>query len=226
MQGEAAGCPVRIIDCIQGSDEWFALRAGRATASEFSSILAKGQGKSRASYLRKVAAERLTGKPSPEGFKGAYLDRGHELEPFARAAYETAKSVMVDQVGLILHDDLMVAGSPDFLVGDEGGGEIKCVIPTAQMDTILAGGYPSEHKAQIQGNIWISGRKWWDFVSYCPEMPPHLQLYTFKVERDPDYIAVLEKEVRLFLAEVDALLGRLPRPPLPPEATAFMMHDA
>jgi hypothetical protein len=61
----------------------------------------------------------------------------------------------------------------------DGGIEAKCVIPTVQLDTILGGDYPSEHKAQIQGNLWITGRKWWDFVSYSPDMPEHLRLYVF-----------------------------------------------
>jgi len=204
-----------LVNCKQGSPEWFAARAGRATSSEFASILAKGQGKTRASYLRKVASERLTGQHFDNGFKGFALDRGHELEPIARNEYEATRGVIVDQVGLALHDDFLVSCSPDGLVGEEGGIEIKSVYPTTQLDTILAGGFPSEHRAQIQGNLWITGRKWWDFISYCPEMPNHLQLYVFRVVPDPAYITTLAEEVRVFLAEVDQLLGRLPKAPAP-----------
>lgn len=199
-----------IIDVEQGSAEWLQARAGLATSSEFSSILAKGHGKTRASYLRKVAAERLTGKPS-EHFKFACADRGHELEPLARMEYTVRTGNEVEQVGMLRHDDLMAACSPDGLVFMDGGVEIKSVIPTTQMDTILAGGYPTEHKAQIQGNLWISGRGWWDFVSYCPEMPEHLQVYIFRVMPDREYIATLETEVRSFLDDVDALIARLPK---------------
>jgi hypothetical protein len=93
------------------------------------------------------------------------------------------------------------------------GAEIKCVIPTVQVETIDAGGYPSEHKPQIQGSMWIADCGAWDFCSYCPEMPERLRTYIFPVERDEDYIRkVLEPEVRRFLDDVsrtvDRLLGR------------------
>lgn len=201
---------MKILDLEQGSPEWFEARAGRATASEFSSILAKGQGKTRAAYLRKVAAERLTGKPV-ESYKNQHMERGQEQEQFARAAYEIEKGVLVQRVGLIIHDDLMVSCSPDGLVGNNGGTEIKSVISTVQMDTLLAGGYPPEHKAQIQGSLWISEREWWDFVSFSPDMPKHLQAYIFRVFRDDSYIKTLEAEVRAFLDEVDALLAKFPK---------------
>jgi hypothetical protein len=218
---------MKIIDCEQGSPEWFAARAGRATASEFSSILAKGQGKTRAAYLRRVAAERLTSK-IVETYSNAAMERGKELEPFARAEYEMIKGVLVDQVGLILPDDdnILASCSPDGLIGMSGGLEIKCVNQMVQLDTILAGAYPSEHKAQIQGNIWITDRKWWDFVSFCPEMPKHLQTYIFRVFRDEAYIENLCYEVMVFLADVKAMLAKLPAAPLPPGSKNFMRHDA
>lgn len=205
---------MKILTCEQGSAEWFAARAGRATASKFNAILAKGQGKTRATYLRQVCAERITGLPT-ETFKNVIMEeRGHGLEPLARMAYETAVHDLVDQVGLILHDDILVSASPDFLWG-KGGGEIKSVLPTTQIETWAAGGYPSEHKPQIMGNIWIAGAEWWDFVSYCPEMPPHLQLYIFRVMPDLEYISALEAEVKTFLADVDAYLAKLPQAPVP-----------
>lgn len=192
---------MQIINCEQGSPEWFAERCGLATASEFSSILAKGQGKTRASYLRKIVAERLTGVPA-EHFKNGYMDRGHEYEPLARAEYEYRREVTIETIGLIKHDHIDVACSPDGLVGNDGGVEIKSVIPTTQVETILGGCVPSEHKAQVQGNIWISGRKWWDFVSFCPEMPPELRLFVVRCEPDRKYIETLSEEVCRFNEEV------------------------
>lgn len=187
---------------IQGSEEWALARCGRATASEFSSILAKGQGKMRASYFRRVLAERLTGKPV-ETYRNGHMDRGHEEEAFARMAYEEHTGAIVQEVGFIQHQSLMAGCSPDGLVGDKGGAEIKSVISTVQLETMLAGGYPNEHKAQIQGNLWITEREFWDFCSYSSSMPPHLQLYVFRVERDEEYIKALEAEVAKFLKEVD-----------------------
>lgn len=171
-------------------------------------MLAKGQGKTRTAYLRRLVAERLTGKPT-ETYKNAHMDRGTEQEPFARMAYESLKGEPVELAGFIKHESLMAGCSPDGLVGDDGGAEIKCVIPTVHLDTILAGGYPSEHRAQIHGSLWITGRKWWDFCSYSPDMPEHLRTYVFRVERDEQYIINLAAEVIVFLKEVDAMVAKL-----------------
>jgi hypothetical protein len=203
-----------ILDMPQGSDAWTLARLGRATASEFSSVLAKGQGKTRTAYLRRIVCERLTGKPMETYATGSWaknLERGTEQEPAARAAYEAQTGNLVQQVGFIAHDSLMVGCSPDGLIDEDGGCEIKSVIPTVQIDTIMDGGYPSAHKAQIQGSLWITGRKWWDFASYSPDMPPHLQLYVFRVQPDADYIRQLAAEVTVFLDEVQALYLKLMR---------------
>ena len=199
---------MKIIDFPQGSEEWAQARCGRATASEFSSVLAKGQGKMRTAYLRRLVAERLTGKPT-EGYKNAHMERGQEQEQFARAAYEIKTNSIVDKVGFIQHESLMLGCSPDGFVGIDGGVEIKSVIPTVQLETILTGGYPSEHRAQIQGNLWLSGRAWWDFCSFSEDLPENLRTYVFRVLPDAKYIVQLEAEVTVFLREVDALLDQL-----------------
>ena len=193
----------------QGSPEWHALRCGKASASEFSSILAKGQGKMRASYLRRVVAETLTGKPS-DTYRNSHMDRGNEQEPMARWSYELASGNAVERVGFIEHDNGRVGCSPDGLcLNGTRGTEIKCVIPTVQVETLERGGYPPEHKAQIQGGMWITGLETWDFCSYSPDMPPHLRTYIFTVERDETYISIIENEVMSFLADVDRMLSRL-----------------
>jgi hypothetical protein len=194
----------------QGTEGWLLERCGHATASEFASILAKGQGKMRATYMRKVLAERLTGKPC-ESYHNAHMERGLEQEPYARLAYEARTGNVVELAGFIKHPTLNVGCSPDGLIDEDGGAEIKSVIPTVQVETILSGGYPSEHKAQVQGSLWITGRRYWDFCSYCPDMPEHLRLYIYKVYPDEAYIKTLETEVRGFLLEVqtryDVLMG-------------------
>lgn len=191
----------------QGTPEWFEDRRGRATASNFSAVLAKGEGKTRKAYMLKLAAERLTGKVD-EGFSNKHTDRGTEQEPFARLAYEAHVGEIVEEVGFIAHPILMAGSSPDGLV-DVGGCEIKSVIPTVQLETIMKGGYPSSHKAQIMGNLWITGREWWDFCSWSPDLPDPLRLYVFRVERDEAYIRTLESEVRTFLTELDTLIETL-----------------
>lgn len=199
-----------IIDAEQGSDEWHLARAGRATASEFSSVLAKGQGKTRAAYLRRVVAERLTGKPT-ETYKNGHMDRGTAQEPYARMSYEAATGNFVEQIGFIQHDTLMAGCSPDGLIGSDGCVEIKSVIPTVQLETILAGEYPSEHRAQLMGALWLTGRDWIDFCSYSPDMPGNLRTYIFRVKRDEAYITQLAAEVTVFLTEVERLIEQLNR---------------
>jgi hypothetical protein len=201
-QGAQGGGRVKIIECHQGSPEWHGARCGRATASEFSGVLAKGEGKTRAAYLRKLVGERLTGKVT-ESFSNVHTLRGSEHEAMARLSYEASIDDFVEQVGFLQHDTLMVGCSPDGLVGSKGGCEFKCVLPHIHVETMLRGNFPPEHKAQVQGCLWISGREFWDFGSYCPEMPAHLRLYRHRVTRDEAYIENLEAEVRKFLAEVD-----------------------
>ena len=188
----------------QGTEEWRQQRCGLATASAFADILAKGKGDTRAAYMRRLVAERLIGRPL-ETFKNAHMDRGHEQEPLARAAYEIETGHVVEASGFVRHPRLMAGCSPDGLVDMDGGTEIKSVIPTVQIATILAGYYPLEHKPQIQGNLWITGRQWWDFISYCPDLPEHLQLYVYRVTPDHDYIGNLALEVARFLKEADEL---------------------
>lgn len=199
-----------IINAEQGSPGWHAARAGRVTASEFSAVLAKGEGKTRGKYMLKVIAERLTGKPS-DSYHNAHMDRGTEQEPDARASYEAITGWLVDQVGFIADDRLMTGCSPDGLVGEDGIIEIKCVIPTVQVATILSCQSPPEHRAQIQGEMWLTGRKWVDFVSYSPDMPERMRTYIFRVTRDPAYIATLDLEVKQFLAEVEAYVQKIGR---------------
>jgi hypothetical protein len=197
---------------IPNSPEHMALRCGRATASEFSAVLAKGQGKTRAAYLRRLVAERLTGK-SAETYKNAHMERGIEQEPYARLAYEAITGEPITPMAFIPHRDLMAGCSPDGLIGDDGGGEFKCVIPTVQLETIATGGYPTEHKAQIQGSLWLSGRRWWDFCSHSPDFKDaHLRTYIFRVERDEPYILNLQAEVTVFLKEVDAQVAKFKEP--------------
>lgn len=196
-------------DIEQGTEAWHALKAGKVSASCFADILAKGQGKMRASYMRRIVAERLIGKPI-DTYRNAHMDRGTEQEPLARLAYEAATDCLLERVGFIEHDDLPVGCSPDSLiVGKRRGLEVKCVIPTVQIDTWLTGGCPSEHKPQVQGGMWLTGYDEWDFVSYSPLLPAHRRLYVYTVQRDQAYIDDLEKEVMRFLKDVAITMERL-----------------
>lgn len=193
---------------LQRTDGWFEDRLGLPTCSMYSAVLAKGEGKTRASYMVKLAAERLTGKRA-ESFSNGHTDRGEVQEPYAQMAYEARTGNVVQEVGFIRHPLLETGGSPDGLIDLDGGLEIKSVIPTVQIETIRKGSYPTGHKPQIQGNLMNTGRAWWDFCSYSPDMPAGLDLYIFRVERDQAYIDNLEAEIIRFNKELDAMVEAL-----------------
>lgn len=192
----------------QGSSEWLEARLGHVTASCFADVMAQGKGITRIKYMRRLVAERLTGKPF-ESYYNRDMERGNEQEPYARMEYEATTGNIVQEVGFIKHPILLAGASPDGLIDHDGGMEIKSVKPTVQIETIERGSCPYEHAAQVQGNLWITGRSWWDFVSYSPDMPESLRLYICRVVRNEQYIANLEVEVIKFLAEADEMYERL-----------------
>jgi len=196
----------------QQTAEWRKERAGCATASCFDRVMAKlkvGEATTRAKYRLQLATERLTGNPV-EGYVNAAMQWGIATQPEATMAYEALRGVLVEEVGFVSHPSIQDCGaSPDGLVGDDGMVEIKCPESTTHLTSMEAGGLPSEHVAQVQGQMAVCGRKWVDFVSYDPRFPPGLQLFVVRVPRDDGYIAELEKEVRVFLAGVDATVERL-----------------
>lgn len=195
---------------IQGSPEWFAARCGRATASRFCDVLAKiktGEAAGRRNYRAQLVCERMTGAPA-ESFESPAMKWGTETEPFARAAYEEQTGNLVEQIAFIPHPDLMAGASPDGLIEADGGIEIKCPNTATHIDTLLKGMSP-DHIPQIQGCMWLSGRQWWDFVSFDPRLPEKLQLYVQRIPRDDTYIVQLGLAVMLFLGEVDDLILEL-----------------
>jgi hypothetical protein len=195
----------------QRSDEWFAARCGKATASRFRDILAtikSGEAADRRNYRAALVCERLTGKPD-QGFTNSAMQWGTEQEPFARIAYMALTGHEVEEVGFFLHPEMAAGASPDGFVGEDGGLEIKCPNKATHLATLLAGKMPPEHLPQVQGAMWITGRKWWDFVSYHPEFPEHLQLFVQRIERDDTYITQLALAVSLFLSEVDEAVAAL-----------------
>lgn len=195
---------MKIIDCAQGSPEWLAHRCGIATASGFDDILAtikSGEAAARRNYRARLVVERLTGK-SVETFQTAAMRQGTEREPAARSAYEFRSGEWVKEVGFCRHDELEAGASPDGLVGDDGGLEIKCPELATHLAYLRLDGIPSEYVAQVQGCMWITGRAWWDFASYSPDFPERLQLVVRRVPRDELYIAGLALAVELFMGEV------------------------
>ena len=135
---------------------------------------------------------------------------GVEHEAEARATYAFLTNEPVVEVGLIPHPTIPNAHcSPDALVGDDGGLEVKCPTSATHLKTLLADAVPEEHLPQILWNLACSGRRFWDFVSYDPRFPDGLQFFVKRVERDQAAIEAMEKEARAFLAELEDKLKAL-----------------
>lgn len=205
---------MKIIDCVQGSPEWLAARCGKVTASRICDVLAKlkkgGEPSCRRDYRIQLVAEILTGQTEDQ-YVSKEMEWGTANEPFARASYEIAKNVMVEQVGFVLHPRIdRAGGSPDGLVGDDGGLEIKCPKTTTHIEWLLADVVPEEHQGQLLFNMACADRSWWDFCSYDPRLPEQYRLFVKRMHRDDTRIAEIEKEVEQFLLEVDSLILSLP----------------
>ena len=195
-----------IIDCVQGTDEWFAARLTIVTASHFSDVLNTKTG--RGTYMMRLVAEKQQGKPQ-DSFHNKSMDNGQAYEDNARQYYEAKFGVSVEQVGFIKMGQ--IGASPDGLVGDDGGVEIKCSDGPTHYRIILADKMPTAHIPQVQGNIWVSGRKWWDFISYDPwgQFKP---FYCKRIERDDNYINnTLKPACEKFLQEMNDINEKITR---------------
>jgi putative phage-type endonuclease len=202
-------------DLEQRSADWFRARAGKATASRFKDIIAKrkdGKGylAARDDYVADLVVERLTGEPRPE-ITAKELAWGNEHQDEARRAYQSLRGVIVEDVGFVQHATLQAGCSPDGLVDWDGLIEIKCPFNSRNHIETLTSGMPAEHLAQVQGQLWITGRDWCDFISFDPRMPPELQLYVQRINRDPGFIADLQAEVTSFLEQVGNQVEALKR---------------
>ncbi|WP_020184803.1 lambda exonuclease family protein [Methylopila sp. 73B] len=199
---------MRIIDCEQGSPEWFAARAGMPTASEFSTVMAKGKeggaSKMRRTYMLKLAGEILTGDPM-EGFSNSHTDRGHEMEPEARDLYSFVADVEPERVGFIVNG--AKGASPDSLIGDVGALEIKTKLPHLLIDVLLRDEFPADHKAQCQGVLWVAEREWIDIAVYWPRLP----LFVKRAYRDEPYIKAMSDAVDAFNDELHELVEKVRR---------------
>lgn len=207
-------------DLIQGTPEWLQTRCGMATGSRIGAAIKKiGKTKEhpegtrysaeRETYLWEVICERLTGRTADHFVNDAML-WGTENEPLAVAAYENRTQTIVESVGFAIHPRIKWFGSsPDGLIGTEGCLEVKCPTSATHLRWIIDGVVPDEHIAQMKAEMSCAERQWCDFVSYDPRMPKELRLFVRRLERDEAMIQELEREVEIFLAEVDVMLETL-----------------
>lgn len=196
-------------DIIQGSDAWKQLRCGLITGSKIADVMQEKKGTGYDNYLAQLVVERLTGCVT-ETFKNAYMERGNEDEEAARDCYSFFTGNDVDQIAFIKHPTIDCFGvSPDGLIGDDGMVEIKRKIPALHIKYILQNRIPPEYVKQMTAELACSGRKWNEFVSYCPEMPENMQLFICRMERDETAIKVMEQSVIEFDKAVNKMIQEL-----------------
>lgn len=197
------------LDFPQGSPEWHNARLGHPTASKFGTVLAQGrsggESKTRKAYLRGLVGERMTGQAMSD-FENAHMRRGHEMEPEARDFYEFIREVEVQSCGhVVLVEEggkIHCGATPDGLVGEDGLLEIKTKLPHLMVEVHEGREVPGEHIAQIQGQLWITGRKWCDFFCYWPKIKPFLK----RVHADPHYHeTILAPALAKFNEELDQM---------------------
>jgi exodeoxyribonuclease (lambda-induced) len=204
---------VIFVECLQGSPEWHQARAGVITASCFGeaiSRMSRTSGKRKAGdptaasdkYAADLAIERISGKPYGAPPKAWVLDRGHEMEALARMHYEARTESLVTEAGLVLTENRLFGYSTDGVVGDDGLIEIKAPIDSLKIIEVMDGDL-SEYQHQMQGGMWITGRKWCDFIMYVPDLRnAGKDLYVKRVMRDDAFIDAMVLELAAFASRV------------------------
>lgn len=200
----------------QRSESWFDARRGLPTCSRFDAILTPKTGKPAAAQdglINSLIAESIA--PAAEGFikpeyVSAEMEQGMKLEAEARCAYELEFApAPVSEAGFLLHDSGLFGGSPDALVGEVGGCEIKCPLLATHVGYVRNGTLPDAYRCQVHGYLIVTGRAWWSFFSYARGAEPlHLT-----VTRD-DFTARLEAELFAFCARYNAERAKFNLPPI------------
>lgn len=197
---------MQVINLDQGSKEWHEARKGVVTGSRFKDVVTPTKGelsKSSKKYMYELVAERMG--VTVDFFSNEHMQRGNELEDSARTAYEFIKDSVVNEVGFCLDDNKVIGVSPDGLIGEDGGLEIKCPKETTHIAYLEDGGLPLIYKPQVQGSMWITGRKWWDFMSYHPQLPPLI----VRVYRDEEYISKMDEVITEFSSNMIELENKI-----------------
>lgn len=201
----------KLIECEQGTVEWRQARLGLPTASEFSTVLAQGKGGgpsiTRTKYLYRLAGEIVTGQPDESGWTGPNHERGHAMEDGIRQRYIFRNGCDLTQVGFIRHDRIDAGCSPDGMVNEDGMLEIKSAFPHILIECHVLDKVPTEHRAQLQGNLWVAERDWIDICIAWPGLPP----FQRRIGRDEAYIRELEAGVMLFNEELARVVETIRR---------------
>lgn len=195
----------------QRSDEWVAARLGNVTASRVKDVMTKGKGgapsATRRNYMMELLCERLTGRQGGADLsRNAAVQRGNELEPVARSAYEIDQGVMTVECGLILHPRIERFGaSPDGLVHASGLVEIKCPNTATHVATLQSGRHDPQYEWQMLAQMACTDREWVDFVTFDDRLPEQLQYACFRFARDERRIREMQTEISAFIEELAEL---------------------
>lgn len=195
-------------DCKQNSPEWLALRLGKVTASEIDSLISP-EGKTRTglgpqSYLYRKLAEKILGWAPPEVFSFA-MAQGSVIEMEAVPWFAFAHNVNVTRVGFCTSEDEKIGFSPDGLIGDEGGIEVKSPTAPVHLQYLLENAVPKDYVMQVQFSLYVSGRKWWKFISYSRQLPA----LVVHVEPDAKIQAAIGEALDAFFEKFDAKLAQV-----------------
>lgn len=197
----------RILDCEQRSADWFQARLGKLTGSRAGDMLATiktGEAAARRDLRMQLLCERLTNTSQEDGYVNAVMQRGIDLEPEARAAYEVLTGNLVQEVGFVEHNTVQAGCSPDGYVGEfDGLVSIKCPKSATHLLYLRSQTIPTEYLGQVLHELWITGARWYHFVSYDSRFPEPLQLKLIHYTRDDAAIAEYEQKALAFLAELD-----------------------
>lgn len=195
---------MKIHNCEQKSEEWHAIRKGKMTASNATAIGNCGKGLE--TYTKEIVRKELSSKI--DDYSNKDFERGNELEPVAREMYELEKDVKVEQVGFIEYDEF-TGCSPDGLVGEDGGSEIKCPDDKIYFDYLLEKekAISSDYQWQCQMNLFITGRKWWDLIIYNPNFKK--SMFIFRILPDTDKFKALEKGLAVGREQILLLRSQL-----------------
>lgn len=197
-----------IIECKQYDQRWWEVRRGVPTASEFGNIIMPKRAEystASAGYACELVAEKYDSfYGMHEGYVSAAMRNGTAMEPYVRKFYEFHRDCGVTEVGFCMSDDGRFGCSPDGLVGEDGGTEIKSPKLSTQIKYLAAGVLPAEYRPQVHASLWITGREWWDFLSYAPGLPELL----IRVTPD-DYTKKLAECAERFWDEYQALTKKI-----------------
>lgn len=200
---------MKIHTCDQGQTEWLTARVGKVTASELHNLLTpefkQKTGETPKTYLYSKVAESWRGQPLA-GFSGSWsTDQGNMREEEAIPWYALTYDCDIERVGFIEHDDGRCGGSPDGLIGDDGGIEVKCPEPVNHMRYLMEGVLPKDYVIQVHSNLYMSGRKWWKFLSYRRGFPP----FVLTIQRDEEIMKKIHDALQSFYKQHDAAMAKL-----------------